>query len=166
MTDDPKFYSSIDAVITRTGVSAEDLGFEFVEFEESGSGEEESGEPPYDAFGAFIEALLTEVTDLMDRHMRKSYLSETIPAGLNGIAADAAADSLREMVATRQTPVVRVDDFAVRVIQSRVLSNDIRDRLELYGKGRGAVSVDLDQDSLGGIPTTFNAYDLDGEFFL
>jgi len=79
--------------------------------------------------------------------MRKSYLAEDpIPAGLHGIASDAASNAVREMVATRQTPVVRIDDFAIRVIQSNVLSPDIRERLKFYATGGGVASLDLSQD--------------------
>lgn len=142
------YYATADAVKTRTGVQAEDLGLDT------------AGE-----LDAFIVDLLTEITDLMDRVMRKSYLAETtIPPGLAGIAADAAADSIREMVATRQTPVVRIDDFAVRVIHSRVLGPDFRDRLKLYSLGGGVVSVELAQSDLA--VSAFGDLDQDTSLFL
>ena len=129
------YYSNVDSLIIRTGIQPADIGFIP---DPGGTG---------DAFGDFLIALLEEVTDLMDRVMRKSYLAVVpIPAGLNGIAADAASNALREMVATRQTPVVRIDDFAIRVIQSNILTPDIRERLKLYAEGGGVVSVDLQQD--------------------
>lgn len=124
------FYSTSADVIARTGVSPEDLGLTTTP-----------------ELTAFMEGLLAEVTDILDREMRQSYLAAaTVPAGLNGIAADAASDSLRTMIATRQTPVVRIDDFAVRVIQSRILSPDIKERLKLYSTGRGVASVDMGSD--------------------
>lgn len=130
------FYGSAASVRTRTGVKPDDLGL-----------------ADDAALTAFLEETLTEVTDLMDRVMRKSYLAEvSIPAGLAGIANDACADALGTMVATRQTPVVRIDDFAVRTIRSNVLTPDIRERLKLYAAGRGVVSVDLDQDSIAPLP--------------
>lgn len=149
-------YSTIDAVLVRTGVKPEDLGFVAGEEE---SGEEESGSG--DAFGDFITELLEEVADLMDRKMHKSYLEEaSIPKGLNGIAADAASNAVREMVATRQTPVVRIDDFAVRVIQSNVLTADILERLKLYSAGGGARSVDIGQDEMDALNVIFSPDDL------
>lgn len=142
------FYGTAAAVLTRTGIQPSDLGLD-----------------DDDALTTFLEGLLTEVTDLMDRLMRKSYLTDTtIPAGLNGIAADTASDSVREMVATRQTPVVRIDDFAVRVIQSRVLGPDVKERLKLYARGGGVISVELGEDQLAPLPDILTAASLSGEF--
>jgi hypothetical protein len=47
------------------------------------------------------------------------------------------------MIATRQTPVVRIDDFAVRTLPSRLLTDDVRQRLRLYAAGGGAASADI-----------------------
>lgn len=125
------FYSEPAEVIRRTGIQPADLGFPVDESD------------PDDALDTFLTALLTEVADLIDRRIGRSYLDEsTIPPGLVGIAADVASDSVRTMVATRQTPVVRIDDFAVTVLRARVFSADVRDRLRLYGnRGIGAVTL-------------------------
>jgi hypothetical protein len=120
-------YSSAEAVRARTGVRPDDLGQETDE-----------------GLDALLEGLLDEATDLVDRRLGRSYLDEaSIPAGLQGIVADIAADAVRTMVATRQTPVVRIDDFAVRTLTSRVFSPDIRERLRLYGTSGGIGSVTL-----------------------
>lgn len=141
------YYSTPEAVKTRTGIKPDDLGLD-----------------TNAELDTFLVELLGEVSELMDRLMRKSYLAETtIPAGLNGIAADTASDSIREMIATRQTPVVRVDDFAVRVIHSRVLGPDIRERLKLYSAGGGVVSVDVGQADLS---ASLTGMDYDTSLFL
>ncbi|HSV93929.1 MAG TPA: hypothetical protein VLH81_12675 [Desulfobacterales bacterium] len=118
------FYSSAQAVRDRTGVRPGDLG-----------------QASDAALTTFLEGLLLEVTDLIDRKLNKSYLATSpIPPALAGIAADIAADALRTMVATRQTPIVRIDDFAVRVIRSAMLSPDVNARLRLFGRrGMGAI---------------------------
>ena len=140
-------YGSADSVKTRTGIQPEDLGIDSVE-----------------DLDIFIEGVLDEITDLIDRKMRKSYLAEaTTPKGLDGIANDAAADSLRVMVATRQTPVVRVDDFAIRAIQTQVFSQDILARLRIYSAGGGVGSFDVGSDTLAGLPEVFTLADLDAE---
>jgi hypothetical protein len=132
----PDFYGTAAAVITRTGVQPEDLGL-----------------ADSDALTDFVEDVLAEVTELFDRKMRTSYLEEdTIPAGLSGVANDAASNSVREMVVTRQTPVVRIDDFAVRTIQSRVLTPDVLDRLKLYSAGQGVGTYLVEQDELAPLP--------------
>lgn len=132
------FFSTAQAVIERTGIGPEDLGFD--------EGTEEEND---DALEAFLEGVLTEVADLIKHKIRRDYLTEfddgditSIPAGLTGIAADIASDAIRTMVATRQTPVVRIDDFVVKVIRTFVFSEDVLRRLRLYGS-RGIGSIGL-----------------------
>jgi len=124
------FYSNVSAVIRRSGIKPGDLGWDP---EDSGADED---------LEQFLEEMLTEISDLMNRKLRRDYLAlfdagtiTEIPGGLNGIAADIAADSLRTMIATRQTPIVRVDEFAVATLRARTFSPDVLDRLKLYGKG-------------------------------
>lgn len=128
-------YGSAAGVITRTGVQPADLGL---------------ADSP--ALSAFLDEVLDEVTDVFDRVMRTSYLAEpSTPKGLDGIANDAAADSVRTMMVSRQTPVVRIDDFAVRTVTSRVLAPDIMARLRAYSAGGGVGSYELVQDDLLGV---------------
>lgn len=118
-------YGSVDSVRARTGVQHGDLGLE-----------------DEDALSTFLGELLAEVTDVMDRSMRTSYLEDDpIPPGLNGIASDAAANSVRTMIATRQTTVIRMDDFAVEVVEASVLSKDIQERMRLYTLSAGQIEL-------------------------
>lgn len=153
-----EFYGSAAAVILRTGVQAADLGLEDTA-----------------ALTSAIEDLLTETTDLMNRAMRRKVLVAgvltavhwnedtdlaAIPAGLDGIANDIVAQSLRDMVATRQTPVVRIDDFAVRSLPARVFSPDVLKRLRLYSSAAlGSIDV---TPGLATTAVTVYASDLDG----
>lgn len=129
MTD---FYSSAQAVIDRTGIQPADLG---------------KADP--EALEGFLEDLLEEASDIANRVMGHDYLEDlddgtisSIPKGLAGIVADVVADHVGQMVVRRQTPVVRIDDYAVRSIESRMLSPDVRRRLRLYGsKGLGSISL-------------------------
>jgi hypothetical protein len=122
------FYGTAAAVVLRTGVKPDDLGLE-----------------DDAALTSAIEDLLGEATDLMNRHIRRAtdWNDEAdIPTGLHGIANDIVSSTLREMVATRQTPVVRVDDFAVRTLSTRVFTPDMLKRLRLYG-ARAVSSIDV-----------------------
>ncbi len=133
-------YSAPSEVRARTGIRPEDLGF--------GTDQELEG---------FLVQLLEQVSDLMNRWMRRDWLAELqegliteVPAGLHGIAADVAASSVREMVVSRQTPVVRIDDFAVRTLRTQLLGPDVRERLRLYAAGRGGASQELGLPDLAG----------------
>jgi hypothetical protein len=133
-------YGTVANVKTRSGVKYGDLGL-----------------ADDAALVTFLTELLEQATDLMDRRMRKSYLEEVpIPLGLAGIAEDIVSDALRIMVATRQTPVVRIDDFAIRAITAATLSRDILERLRLYGGGKGASTIDIGQDELADLPVTIS----------
>lgn len=145
-------YGSAASVKVRTGVGHDDLGLD------------SDGD-----LDTFIVGLLDEATDLVDRHMGVSWLPELttpVPAGLHGIVNDIVADALRVMVQTRQTPIVRVDDFAVRTIASRTLSPDIIERLKLYGlgtKGGVGTSHTLEQGDFEPWPWHWTLADLDAE---
>jgi hypothetical protein len=137
------FYGTVASVKVRTGIGPEDLGLDT------------EGD-----LDTFIGGLLDEATDLMNKKMHRDWyaditagLETAIPAGLNGIANDAVTESLRTMVSTRQTPVVRIDDFAIRVVQAKMLTPDILARLTLYSKGGGVVVIDVTPGDLAGIPT-------------
>jgi hypothetical protein len=126
-------YSTPAQLQLRTGIGPRDLGL--------GTQQELDG---------VLTELLEQVSDLANRVMRRDWLAELdaglvaeIPAGLHATVADMAATALREMIATRQTPVVRIDDFAVRTLPSRLLTEDVRQRLRLYAAGGGAASADI-----------------------
>ena len=132
------YYSTPEQVKVRTGIRPEDLGL--------------ASEADLDAF---LVELLEQVSDLANRWMRRDWLSELpvseIPAGLHAVVADMAATAVREMVATRQTPVVRIDDFAVRTLPSRLLQGDVLERLRLYAAGAGAVSLSVRLPDVAGL---------------
>ena len=118
------FFSTAADVLTRTGAEPDDLNLE-------------DGE----ALQTFIEKLLVEASDIVTRKLGRDYLAllnrgviTEIPAGLDGIVADVCADSMRTMLATRQSAVVRIDEFAVATLRSKMLSPDVLDRLRLYGQ--------------------------------
>jgi hypothetical protein len=128
------YYGTPAAVRLRTGIGPEDLGL-------ATDGE----------LDAALEQLLAEVTDLLDRRMGRSYLGGQVPPGLAALAADVAADAIRQMIATRQAPVVRIDEFAARVITSRLLTPDVLERLRIYAAGGGARSVSLGLPDVAGL---------------
>jgi len=148
------FYGDAASVLIRTGIDFSDFNL---------------ADAP--ALTTYLEGLLGEISDTFDRYLRTTYLGVVdvnnnpvpVPAGLNGIANDACAYIVAQQIASRQTPVVRVDDFRITVSTSTVLTNDIKDRLKLYAAGRGAVSVDLGQDMLRDLPIIFTADQLDAD---
>lgn len=141
-------YGSAASVKIRSGVKFDDLGLDAEE-----------------DLTTFLEGLLDETTDLMDRILGTSLLADP-PAGLDAIANDIAADSLRTMLMTRQAPIVRIDDFAIRTLTTRVLSDDVKERLALYATGSGGVAASHEL-ALGDLAVTnhwhFTLEDLEAE---
>lgn len=142
-------YGTAASVKTRTGVKPDDLGLD-----------------DDAALTTFLDELLDEASDLMNRRMRRSWNDEleagtiaSIPAGLSGIANDIVVGSLRDMLVTRQSPVVRIDDFAVRTVSARVFSPDILARLRLYGRS-GASTLDVSTGLSDATSATITAADL------
>ena len=140
-------YATAQAVIARTGVQPEDLG-----------------QVDDETLTTFLEGLLAEASDLVNRKLRRDYLADLaagsiteIPPGLVGIVADVVADAIRTMVATRQTPVVRIDDFAVTTLRARFFSEDVERRLKLYRKGGGLVSVPIETPYTSAVSSDWEA---------
>lgn len=120
-------YGTSDQVIRRTGVEPGDLGLE-----------DDS------ALATLIDEFLDETADIINRRIGTDYTDDTSAvAGLVGIALDVVAATVAYYVAQRTTPVVRVDDFAVRIPTARFFTPDIIERLKLYGSG-GVSSADID----------------------
>lgn len=136
-------YGTAAAVKTRTGVGPDDLGLD-----------------DDAALTAFLDELLDEATDLMNRRMRKDWTTGSVPKGLDGIANDVVADSVKAMVQTRQTPVVRVDDFAVSTVASRIFTPDVEKRLRLYASS-GLSTLSVTPGDLTGITLAVTANQLD-----
>lgn len=136
-------YGDVDDVIAATGVEFQDLGFD---------------DKP--ALEDWIERRLDAITDVMNRKMRHDWEADSgeVPPGLDEIATGAVAGAVRNALVSRQSPTVRIDDFAIRTIQTPMLSTDQEAALKDYTVTVGmvdlaqadiaeswAVAVDLDE---------------------
>lgn len=108
-------YSNAEDVITSAGVRPTDLGFAV-----------------YAELEVWVDGRLEEISDLIDRHIAEEFQGEDAPAGIHGIARQMAVNLIANAVATRSTPVVRIDDWSVRVQQATVFTDDIKHSLSLY----------------------------------
>ncbi len=85
-----------------------------------------------DAIMTWLEA----ATDYIKRSRGRDFEEEEggVPDGINLIANRIAANIGMMCVVRRQTPVVRVDEFAIRMADPQVLTEDIMHDLSLYGR--------------------------------
>jgi hypothetical protein len=88
------------------------------------------------ALTALMERWMTGITDAIDRFINQVYNRETAPAGLIRIAEMAAADLCGIAIQRRDTPIVRVDDFNIKMVESQLLTTARKADLQLYAEKR------------------------------
>lgn len=114
--ENQNYYSSVNQVKQYTGIRAEDLGFEHEEF-----------------LDEVLETWLIQIKDLINRDRNYDYTKdEEIPAALNNIALRMAANMVAQATLRRETPIVRVDDFNVNMVEDAVLTNAIKQDLRRF----------------------------------
>lgn len=121
------FYSSPQKVIDYTGVTPADLGLR--DDEESGEGWQSAYEKLFDIIGEWLE----EVTDLINQDRNRDYrLEETIPPGIHNIAKRMVANMVAQAVLRRDTPLVKIDDFNVQMVEDKIFTDAIKADLSRY----------------------------------
>lgn len=110
-------YSSAADVRQYSQIAPGDLGFE--------------SEQDLDTW---IEARLVEISDMIDEYCERSWTPEEAPKGIHGIAREMGRNVVSLSVTSRETPVVRVDDWRVRMVEPEILTTAIRRALRLYRK--------------------------------
>ena len=115
-------YSSPADVIRFTGTRPEDFGLAAVSELE-----------------ALILPWLVQAKDLIDTDRNRDYHAEVtagrrdnVPPGIHNIAMRIVANMLALAVLRRETPVVKVGDFAIQVAEDQVFTASIRKDLRLY----------------------------------
>lgn len=112
------FYSTVSDVQQHTGIRISDLGFDT------------------DAeLVTWVEGRLTEIKDLIDHDRNRDYTVDgSIPAGIHNIALRIMSNMVAMAVLRRETPIVRVDDFNIKMVEDRIFTTAIKDDLKRYPK--------------------------------
>jgi hypothetical protein len=119
MTD--TFYSTAQDVIDFTGIRATDLNLV------------DNGDTAEEQLVTIIEGWLTEIKDIIDRDRNRDYASETaIPPGIHLIAKRMAANMVAQAVIRRDTPIIRIGEYAVKMVDDTIFTESIRKDLSLY----------------------------------
>lgn len=126
-----EYYSSPEEVIRYTGIQPGDIGIQLVD----GDGYESEEEK----LKAVLENWLEQTKDLIDQHRNRDYHKEVedgerdkIPPGIHHIALRIAANMVAVANMRRQTPIVKIDDFQVDMVEDKVFTKNIRRDLKLY----------------------------------
>jgi len=118
------FYSTAQEVIEYTGVSPFDVGVDDSE-----------------ELKSLIESWLLEIKDIIDADRRRDFLQEADgdPASVRKLVHNVAKRMAANMVALailrRETPIIKMDDFTVQLVQDQVMTKDIRRDLNLIPRG-------------------------------
>lgn len=116
-----EYYSKVEDVINSTGIQAQDLGF-----------------PTDDLLKDWIGARLMEIKDMIDRDRNRDFAAEAeekgtdIPKGIHGIALRMMSNHIGAAALRRTTPIIRVDDFAIKGLEDQVFTEAIRKDLRRY----------------------------------
>jgi hypothetical protein len=112
-------YCSVNDVVDFTGIKAEDVGI---------------AEAP-EKFKAWVESLIAQADSMIDAHCRRSFDPEEADAKyrdlLAGISMKITANLIMKSLQLRTSPVEKIDDFVIRVADSSVITEDIKESLAL-----------------------------------
>lgn len=120
-----EYYGTPGSVIDRTGIRPTDLGVD--------DDAELTG---------ILEGWLREIRSIIDHDRRRDFLEEAdgnlddVPNLVHGVANRMAANMVALTVLRRETPIVTINSFTVKMVEDRVLTEDIRRDLALIQRGR------------------------------
>lgn len=118
-----EFYSTPAEVIQSTGIRPDDLGMESTQ-----------------QLTTWIEARLKEIKNLIDQDRNRDYAAEAtaagkpVPPGINGIALRMMSNHIGHANLRRTTPIIRVDDFSIKMVEDQVFTTAIKNDLKRYPK--------------------------------
>ena len=117
------YYGTPEQVRAYTGIRPEDLGLSDIK----------GGDTADQQLTAILTAWLGQATDIMDYMLGGTYLDdETVPAGLHNIAVRIVANMVAQAVLRRETPIIRIGDYAVRMTDDAIITPAIRRDLMRY----------------------------------
>lgn len=118
------FYSTAQDVIDFTGILPGDLNLVDIS----------GGDTASEQLVTIIEGWLEEVKDLIDRDRNRDYAAESpdIPPGIHFIAKRIAANMVAQAVLRRDSPIIRINDYAVKMVSDEVFTPAIRRDLAVY----------------------------------
>lgn len=116
-----EYYSTPEDVISYTGIKPEDLGMD-TESE----------------LKIFIVKRLIEIKDIIDHDRKRDYHAEAeesgtqVPPGIVHIALRIAKNFISHAVLSRETPIIRIDDFTIRSVEDKVMTRAITEDLKRF----------------------------------
>ena len=111
------YYSSVSSVLYRTGVNYKDLGCDNT-----------------NDLQLLIEDWLIEAKSFIDYYTHQSWTGDTVPKAVASIAARIVSGMISIAQERRKSPVVRLGDYSLRLVEDKIITDDIKSVLDLYSK--------------------------------
>lgn len=124
-----KYYGDLEELKTVTGIRPEDLYFK----------DEEGGKTAEEKLDELLESWLVQIKDMIDQDRKRDYLKEyengereQIPPGIHFIALRIAANMIAQAMVRRDTPVLKVGEYAVKMAEENIFTNAIKKDLAKF----------------------------------
>ena len=130
-SETPLFYGSISQVKIRSGVDQKDLGII-----------KPTDDTVDELFDNTITEMMLEIKSLIDKDREFDILKEygndisKIPKCLHMIGNRIAINVLKQAKINRMTPVIKIDEYTVQLINDNIMTNAIQEDLERCVKKR------------------------------
>jgi hypothetical protein len=108
-------YASPADVISFSGVIAADLGT-----------------ADDDALNVLLTSWLTDITDRIDIFCGTSWKGGVVPNPIKSVCLRACTNMVGYAVQNRKTPIVKVNDYSIKLIEGKVLTDELKEILKDY----------------------------------
>lgn len=118
MTDE-KQYCTAEAVIKFTGIKPKTFGFE---------------KEDNTSLETMINTWIVQATDMIDRYTHTSQDLENIPPTIVNVCMRLTRNMVVAAIATKNSPLIKPNDWTIRTVPSTVFSDDLKDDLAPFTK--------------------------------
>lgn len=116
-----RMYSSVDELKAYSGVLPQDFGLE----------DEEGGDTAEEKLDSLLEGWLLQVKNFIDQDRGRDYDADT-PPGISNISLRMAANIIAQAQMRRESPVVTVENFNIKLVYDRIFTTDIKEDLSRF----------------------------------
>lgn len=123
------YYSTPNRIIRETGINTKDLGFKDIP----------EGDTATTQLTQYIEELLTETKSLIDNDRNCDLITEyegieNIPPCITSIATRICVNMINRAKLNRQSPIIKINDYSVKLVDSEIFTKPLKDELEICFK--------------------------------
>jgi len=123
------YYSTPARVIRETGIMTADLGFKDIT----------GGDTADEQLTNYLEELLIETKSIIDNDRNTDLITEygtleDIPPCITSIATRICVNMVNRAKLNRQSPIIKINDYSVKLVDSEIFTKPLKDELEICFK--------------------------------